>query len=128
MKLTRLVLVAALVSVGCLVTAPRAQESVTLTTPVQAVPGASLFRVSQLNLNWRSANIVIVLDEFTGGVWVPGPNARQIIATYDGAEATALMTTLNKVNLSTRSLNQRIFDKLLADGKIPAGAVTGSVP
>jgi hypothetical protein len=43
----------------------------------------------------------------------------------DRDKAIALMTALNKANLSTKSLQRRVLEQLVADGFL-AGAVTGA--
>lgn len=102
-----------------------AQERVTLDAPVKTDPGATKFRVAQLVLNVQGANLSIVLQEVTdAGEWVPG--GKSIEARYEGAAALTLMRALNKADLSTRSLQQRILDRLQADGKLGAGAITGT--
>jgi len=98
-------------------------EDLTLAAPVQVNAGVSRFRIASLFLDWDHALVQIVLREWTGSAFA----AREVIATYDGAVATTLMVGLNKVNLTTRSLHQRVLDRLLADGKLPSGTVAGSV-
>lgn len=43
-----------------------------------------------------------------------------------GTTAATLISNLNTANLSTKSLQRRLFDRLAADGYLPAGAVTGT--
>ena len=93
-----------------------AQERATLTVPVVATN--SEYRVSRLLLDWDNAAITIYLK---------GSNGEDKACSYSGPVATTMMVGLNKANLSTRSLNQRIFDRLIADACI-AATVTGSVP
>lgn len=94
-------------------------EQLLLTTPLPQPAQVTSYTVRQLRLTWEpSPQIVVVLR---------GEDGKTIDAVYDGAAATTLLIGLNKANLSTRSLNQRIFDRLINDGKI-AGTVSGSVP
>jgi hypothetical protein len=93
-----------------------AQERATLT--VAEVRTNASYRVSRLSLDWDNDAIMIVLA---------GTNGEVKTCSYNGAVADTLMIALNKANLSTRSLNQRIFDRIIADGCI-AATVTGSVP
>lgn len=96
-----------------------AQERLNLSTPIPAPPAITGYTISRLLLTWEpTAQIVVTLRATDGTL------SDQV---YEGATATAILVALNKANLSTRSLNQRIFDRLIADGKI-AGTVTGSVP
>jgi hypothetical protein len=93
-----------------------AQERATLTAP--EVRTNSAYRVSRLLLDWDTHAIFITLG---------GTNGEVKTCQYLGATADTLMIALNKANLTSRSLNQRIFDRIIADGCI-AATVTGSVP
>jgi hypothetical protein len=95
-----------------------AQERATLTTP--RVATTSVYRLSTLTLDWDAAAIVVRLTSLT----VP---TDILTCEYHGATATTMMIALNKANLTSRSLSQRIFDRIIADGCISA-TVTGSVP
>jgi len=45
----------------------------------------------------------------------------------DGGLTTAtLLAALNTANLSTKSLQKRVLERLIADGKLPPGAVSGT--
>lgn len=112
----RLVLVLLLLSASV-----GAQERFTLQTPLST----SIYAINELRLTWgdgtvAAARITISLSDATTG-------ANPTVAVYNGAIAQSLMIALNKANLTTRSLNQRVLDRLILDGKI-AGTVTGSVP
>ena len=87
-------------------------EALTLTTP-QSVTD---YRVSILKLNWDEAKIHVVVKDTQGDT---------VTAGYTGATATSLMIALNKANLTTNSLQKRILEQLVTDGKLPAGTVTG---
>jgi hypothetical protein len=91
-------------------------ESLTLTTP-EVVPAITTtdYRVIVLLLDWESAQIAIHLR---------GTNGERKEIRYEGAEATNLMVSLNKANLTVKSLQRRILEKLGADGLIN-GSVTG---
>lgn len=84
-----------------------------LTTPQSVID----YRISIIKFNWDEAKIHIVLKDTQGDTITVG---------YTGAAATSLMIALNKANLSTNSLQKRTLEQLVADGKIPAGSVTGS--
>lgn len=77
----------------------------------------STYRVERLYLDWpgQLINISLLCVE-TGEVK---------IFTYTGEVARTLMIALNKANLSTSSLQKRILEKLVADGKL-GGTVTGT--
>ena len=98
-------------------------EDYTFPAPVQVDPGAARFRIASLVFDWQRAVVAITLREWDG----TGFLGRQVYAVYEGAVATTMMVGLNKVNLTTRSLHQRVLDRLIADGKIPAGTIAGTV-
>jgi len=97
-------------------------EIVTLTVPL---PATSTLRIADLDLNVRGSMIRVIFAEFAAGVWVP--NGREIIAEWNGPTADALLLALNKANLTTQSLAQRVFTQAIADGKL-AGTQSGTVP
>jgi len=97
-------------------------EILTLTTPI---PATSTLRIADFDLNVRGSLIRVVFAEWAAGDWVP--NGREVIATWNGPTADALMLALNKANLSTQSLSQRVFAQAIADGKL-AGTQSGTVP
>ncbi len=74
------------------------------------------YRVVFISMDWENALIIVRLR---------GDNKERKEFTYGGVEATNLMISLNKANLSTLSLQKRILNKLIADGKI-SGTVTGT--
>jgi hypothetical protein len=94
-------------------------EQINLTTPLDPDPRTiSSLQVSRLDLNWEGQELNIILyDPATG--WRGN-------YPYTGQVAVDLMVALNKVNLSTRSLKQRVFDRLIADGRLD-GTVGGTV-
>lgn len=80
-------------------------------------PSRTTYRLSGLMLDWDAAYIL---------VRVTGSDGVEVRAEYSGATATALMTTLNTANLSANSLYKRVLNKLVTDGKLPAGTVSGT--
>jgi len=105
-------------------------ETLTLTTPVQVAVGATVFRLWTLDLRRahpeRPAGIRAVFREVDGaGAFLPF-GGRSIECRYDEAEAEALLIVLNKANLSTLSLEKRVTQKCQSDGKLGAGAITGT--
>jgi hypothetical protein len=90
-------------------------EQLDLTNPI-APPPITHYRVVLLELNWELPRIVIGLQ---------GPNREESRHTYVDATALALMRALNKANLSTTSLQKRVIQQLVADGKL-AGTISGS--
>lgn len=93
-------------------------EQIDLTTPYDPTPvTAAKFLIARLDLNWRAASIVIEVFDSTSGL------SRTF--TYEGATATSLMVSLNKANLSTKSLQKRVLEQLVSDGKL-AGTISGT--
>jgi hypothetical protein len=45
---------------------------------------------------------------------------------YDGATAATMIQQLNKANLSVKSLERRILERLAADGVLAAGTISGT--
>lgn len=88
-------------------------ENLTLTTPVSV----TTYRVQSILLDWRASRIKIVVSDTQNDMFV---------CEYGGATATTLMTQLNKLDLTTNSLHKRILERLVTDGKLPPGNVTGS--
>lgn len=80
-------------------------------------PSRTFYRVTALSLNWPAQNV---------GVTVEGSDGVGLSFGYVANEAVALMTALNTANLSVKSLQKRVIEKLQADGKLPAGSVTGT--
>lgn len=97
-----------------------AQERVDLTTP-ETKPTNAQYSISRLTLDLDAASIVVELK---------GQNGERLTKAYTPTTTPtglALLTALNKANLSTRSLKQRVFDQLVSDGTL-VGTVTGTVP
>ena len=91
-------------------------EELNLTVPI-AGPTISTYKIIELRMNWPNGEIDATLADELG---------KTISCQYRGAEATALMLTLNTANLSVKSLHKRTIEKLQADGKLPAGTITGT--
>ena len=93
----------------------RADETLVLTTPITA-PSITEYSVASLTLNWEGQRIDIVLVE---------PGGQRYTKSYTGATATTLMVALNKLDLSVKSLQRRILERLAADGFLP-GTISGT--
>lgn len=91
-------------------------ELLDLTAPI-VPPTRTTYRLSGLILDWDAAYIL---------ARVTGSDGVEVRAEYTGATAASLMTTLNTANLSVTSLYKRVLQKLVTDGKLPAGTVSGS--
>ncbi len=90
-------------------------EQLDLTSPV-VIPNVANYRVSVLSLLWDDAVISIALRDNNGQV---------LSFSYNGAQATSMMTVLNKANLTSNSLHKRVLNQLVSDGFL-AGTVSGS--
>ena len=91
-------------------------EQLDLTVPI-AGPTISTYKIIELRMNWPNGEIDVTLADELG---------KTIACQYRGAEAVALMLTLNTANLSVKSLHKRTIEKLQAGGKLPAGTITGT--
>lgn len=92
-------------------------EQLTLATN-EVVPQkvTTYYRLDRLLLDWRAAIIIIGLRGEQG-------ETREF--RYDGPTATTMMAQLNKANLSTKSLQARVMERLSADGLL-VGVVAGT--
>jgi len=95
-------------------------EQVDLTTPEiwpAPPPATSLWKVDGLFLNWSGQRIIVTLM---------GQNGEKKHVEYEGQMAITFMVALNKANLSTKSLQRRILERLMADGHL-LGTISGTV-
>ena len=91
-------------------------EQLDLTTPVTK-PTLATYTLASLHLDWLAARV---------SVTVVGSDGQGIVVEYTGPTATAMMTALNTANLSVKSLYRRVLEKLVLDGKLPGGTVSGT--
>ena len=92
-------------------------EILTLTNAISQ-PSVTTYDVLFISLDWQNARIVIR---------VKGSDGKDLPEfVYEGTPAVSLMTVLNSANLSVKSLYKRTIEKLQADGKLPAGTVSGT--
>ncbi len=91
-------------------------EQLDLTSPI-APPTRTAYTFSRLVLD-LDAQVIQAVVRGTDGVEVRGE--------WVGSTAVALMTALNTANLSSLSLVKRVLQKMVTDGKLPAGSVSGS--
>jgi hypothetical protein len=95
------------------------QERVTLAIPP---PVATEYRLTQLTLDWADiaeGRCVVSVRLLPNA---PGPDLQH---HYRGTQACVMLRQLNKANLTTASLQRRVYEQLIAD-KVLSGAVTGS--
>lgn len=90
-------------------------EQLDVTAPVSQ-PSISTYTVERLNINRSPACIDVTVSD---------NNGKTSSFTYNGADAVALMTVLNKGNFSVNSLQKQILNKLKNDGLLPTGSVSG---
>jgi len=90
-------------------------EQIDLSTPITQ-PSITNYRLNKLDLRWLDQHIRIELVADSGEV---------IEHSYDGDIARNLMIALNKMDLSVKSLQRRVMEKLIADGII-SGAISGA--
>lgn len=98
-------------------------ETYTTSAPVGAVAGVSVFRVSLLVLDLFERRVKVHVREWDGTNY----SGQVISLGYEGQEAYDLIVALNKVNLSTTSLQRRVINRLVTDGKLPPGVAGGVV-
>lgn len=92
-----------------------AGEQLNLTTPVTR-SSTSSYIIDSIHLDWSNKVItIILLDTVTG---------EKPVFSYYGVVAQNMMIALNKVNLSITSLQKRVFQQLITDGKL-SGTVSG---
>lgn len=102
-----------------------AQESIALTAPI-AQPSIASYTPQSLSIQLKpEAHITIVISDNTSGraETFEYPCAAPCSFTTL-AQVTTLITQLNTMNLTTRSLWRRVFDRLLLDfpSRFPGGA------
>lgn len=94
-------------------------ETHVYTTPQAAGPTITGVEVVGLEMYTRPVpNIHIVLMDQNG------KTSDHYYREADGA--LGLILALNKANLAIKSLQRRILEKLLADGKLVVGTITGT--
>ncbi len=91
-------------------------EQLDLATAEQTAPGTVTWTPFLLHLNWEAATLKVAFR---------GDNGEYISVGYEEAEATSLMQSLNKADLSVKSLHRRIMEKVVTDGKL-TGTISGT--
>ena len=82
-----------------------------------APPSVASYQVQELLLSRVRAFIKVVLSDSLGN---------RFVCSYTGGAALAKINQLNTANLTVSSLEKRILESLVSDGKLPAGTVTGT--
>ncbi len=91
-------------------------EQLDLASPEQDAPGTVTWKPILLHLDWERATIKAGFR---------GDNGEYTSIGYEGAAATTLMISLNKADLSVKSLQRRVMEKAVADGKL-SGTISGT--
>lgn len=91
-------------------------EQCDLTTPEQAQPGTTRYKVGAIHLDWENKRVKVVLV---------GDGGLRKSVSYNGAAAEIMITALNKTNLSQKSMHSRLLERLLTDGHL-AGVISGT--
>jgi len=111
-----------------------AQERIVLDTPILVVsdPGVAKWRVCSLTLERIPAGIKIRLCECNDtGAFIVNENGafvgRSVSFEYgDNPTTASMLSSLNTANLSTKSLERRIIERLQVDGKLKTGTISGT--
>lgn len=90
-------------------------EQLDLTAPI-VPPTRTTYSIKKITLDWANSLIEVFLT---------GSDGVDVRVEYLGVTAATLMTTLNSANLSVLSLHKRVLQKLVVDGKVPGGIVSG---
>jgi hypothetical protein len=96
-----------------------AQERVTLTSPL--VTTVSTMHVGSVLLDLDASRITVVVEN--------PANVVVVIKVYDSTTnptGATLLHSLNIGNFSVNSLMKAVYNRLLTDGVIPAGSITGT--
>lgn len=88
-------------------------EKLDLTIPDGAVPGTTNYRVARLGLDFENGSI---------SVDVVGDNLAHKSFQFDNV--MPVVAAINTANLTTKSLQRRLLEKLIADGKL-TGTISG---
>lgn len=89
-------------------------EKIDLSTPIQA-PSITTYTVMRLEMDWPNGTVHIGLADQLGGTKS---------FSYTGASATTMIKALNTSNFSVKSLQKRILEQLVSDGKLD-GVISG---
>lgn len=96
-------------------------ETLTLTTPITPMrPSISGYSIWSIYFGYGEDVIRVVVEDNNGH------RLTAVYADEDKSTTTRdLMIALNKVNLAAKSLQRRVLEQLVIDGKMPSGAVSG---
>ena len=113
-----------------------AQEQVTVPTPLQTDPGATVFRPTLYHEDVEVERVMIRLREVKPNIAgvdragnptsTPDFSGKFISVEYVGAQANNVMNLFNTSNFTVNSRDKRVIQRLIADGKVPSGTITGA--
>lgn len=95
-------------------------EELTLTTPITKT-STSTYRVAKLDLSTGS-----VTEGASVNIIVISNNEERTTINYSGQTAKDYITFINTGNFTVTSLQKRILQRLVSEGKLPPGNVTGA--
>ena len=88
-------------------------ERIDLTNPI--VRPIVSYSIAYLGFDWRNKRIAVEMI---------GDDGSPFNHTYEGPIAETLMIQINKANNSTKSMQRRVIEKLIADGFL-SGSISG---
>lgn len=101
-------------------------EEYALTNPeVKPEVVTTKYRIVLVTFNWEAGHIIIHLIKENAPERVYCEYGGPMATEAERDEATKMMRNLNTANLTTKSMNKRMMEKLAADGKLPPGTITG---
>jgi hypothetical protein len=102
-------------------------ETYALTTPVTH-PSLTTFVVERITIDRKAQSVYIQWvgdNNDVGSASYPTPAILNPLGVLQ-TTGLVMITTLNKANLSTKSLHRRVMEMLVADGYWPAGTINGT--
>lgn len=104
-------------------------QQINNTTPQAGTAGTAQWKIKRFfpERGWTWNGSALVLDVVASRIDITliGDGGLTRTHVYTGATADALIVALNKADLVAKSLDQRIFERLIADGK-EAGTIAGT--
>lgn len=99
-------------------------EELELTTPVTESKTTTKYRVVTLTLS----TVIEIPPDVPGAIMIDlqDDHDATVSCSYSGQTAVDWIKWVNTANLTIKSLQKRILEKLSADGKLPPGTVTGT--
>jgi len=99
-------------------------EKIVLETPINARLGASSFRIAEFVINVRDRSMRIRAEEWEGGGFKEGGTA--VVWNEHDDDTWTAIKALNKIDLSSKSLQTRLLERLQQKGAFDAGTISGT--